>query len=248
MAAVRGTGPQSVRAEASKRNVLPPNPPEDPCEHRYLNDIQNSYNKATALYWADGRFYYGKPHSAFTHPAKAFNVIYSERFLAKGYNTDIEFNTFVAKTIQLQDPEMYQYAINTEPYQQTVFDVIRTHQSLCQKLADIKPTFETLVYPYRPTTRATPKALDFGVDEQYMYYRLRPLSRALIIFFENPLSEPQDLLVKLIQTGVKDGLSAQSTSLVSSLNSSLNSSLKSSLGMKTVSRYGFPQNCNQICY
>ncbi|KUJ08323.1 uncharacterized protein LY89DRAFT_765180 [Mollisia scopiformis] len=173
-----------------------------------LDDIQDCYNKATAIYWADYRFHFKTRQSPLTYSAKAMNVIYPQWFLAKVHNTDIEFNNFVAKTINLQDTEMYRYAVDTEVYQQTVADVVKTHKSLCKRLADVKPVFESLVYPYMPKRPLLKGALFFGVDEEFMYYRLRPLFRALIIFVDNPLSEPQDLLVKLIRTGLEDNLSA----------------------------------------
>lgn len=155
-----------------------------------LDDIRDCYNKATATYWADYRFQCKMKQSPMTYAAKALNVIYPQWFLAKGHNTDIEFNNFIAKTIKLQDTDMYRNVVDTQVYQQTVADVVKTHRLLCKKLADMKPVFKTLQYPYIPKVPTLKGSLCFSVDEEFWYCRLQPLFHALIIFVDNPLAEP----------------------------------------------------------
>ncbi|KAE8444355.1 hypothetical protein EG329_000665 [Mollisiaceae sp. DMI_Dod_QoI] len=162
-----------------------------PLPHIKLEDAQDCYNKATAIYWTDCRPYPALEAQLFCGPISAMTVIYPQWFLVKGHNTDIEFGRFVAKTIKLQD---------TELRQQNIADVLSTHRSLCEKLVASKSEFETL--------KVTGKK-SFSLDiEDHQYYKLRPLFRALIVFVDNPSSRRQELLVKLIRTGFTEGLSA----------------------------------------
>ncbi|KUJ14120.1 uncharacterized protein LY89DRAFT_737115 [Mollisia scopiformis] len=161
-----------------------------------LFDVQDCCNKATAIYWADYRQKQACNPTYFTMLIKALNVIYPQWFLVDGHHTDIEYGRFVAKFIRLQDAEIRQ---------QTVAGVLKVHQELCERVITPDPPIETIEYQH--WTRYS--KFYFNIDiKNRIYYRLRPLFQALVIYVEDIEHRCHELPVKLIRTGFTDSLSA----------------------------------------
>jgi hypothetical protein len=92
-----------------------------------------------------------------------------------------------------------------------VSDAIETHQSLCSQIKGFKLTFDNLDGQLK-----FPNEVSYLPENwpQRDHYRLLPVFRALIIILDHKIVDPlsdTDPTVKIVLTGMTDGLSAPIT-------------------------------------
>ena len=188
-----------------------------------LEHVQDSYNKSTAIYSIT-------PHlEAHTEAynrdgANRSDIIFSiyEQWF-RDHNVDIEFGSFVAKLIRVEIP-----SIERRP---TVGDFINIHKAWCEHVKTSLPLCNM-------KTDSTGTEIDdpqwevhggIGIiRKQNMYYKLRPLFRALIMVVDEHATPGQEKIVHLFRTNIPSEISAPIS--FESINPKLES-YNSSLGL-----------------
>ena len=174
-----------------------------------LEQIQDSCNKSTAIYFITPHFEphtegYGMDHA---HRSSMIYSIYQQWF--RGHDIDIDFGTFVAKLICLKVP--------SEEQKVTSEDIISIHKAWCDHVRIALPSCSGRKDLTGTETENPTHLLDrYGMlgmnQEQNMYYKLRPIFRALIIIIDDYQSEKvTETVVHLIRTNITSELSAPIT-------------------------------------
>ena len=153
--------------------ILTPSLPNPPVR---LEHIQDSYNKSTAVYSITPKL---EPRTIAysSDSAKRSEIIYTiyEQWFC-GHHVDIDFGNFVAKLISIRVPSPEQ-AI-------TVEGIIDIHRAWCDHVEHTLPLCSN-------RTDMDDRLYNddhgpIGINQkQHMYYKLRPLFRALIIIVDH---------------------------------------------------------------
>ena len=160
-----------------------------------LEEIQESCNKSTALYWTPEP----GPRSLQTPHRNIIFSIYDQWF--RGHDTDIEFGRFVARLIALRRPLGEQGA--------TIQDILAIHRAWCETVAVTLPTFFDQEVGEWSGEGPFPGS-NFNTT-QHMHYQLQPLFRALIVVYDHSVRYGREPIVHIIRTGDTTGLSAPIT-------------------------------------
>lgn len=171
-----------------------------------LEHIQDSCNKSTAIYSITPHL---EGHTAAYNRdcANRSDMIFSiyEQWF-RGHHVDIDFGSFVAKLIHVEIPSIEQ--------RPTVGDIIKIHKAWCDHVEISLPLCS------RKTdstgTEMDDPPLEFhgsiGINrKQNMYYKLRPLFRALIMIVDHNASPGAEKIVHLFRTNIPSKLSASIT-------------------------------------
>ena len=170
-----------------------------------LEQIQDSCNKSTAIYSL-------APHLERSINRRAFNFerstrddiifeLYEQWF--HDHSVDIDFGTFVAKLIRIET--------SNDARPQTIDDIITAHKAwcdhvdinlpLCSRKNSIGGDIQDPILAHGP----------IGINKrQHMYYKLRPLFRALILVIDHHATPglENEKLVHLIRANIPSKLSA----------------------------------------
>lgn len=148
-----------------------------------FDQIQDSCNKSTAIYWAVSTSYSAKKNLDHVYdgrdPVAMINSLYPQWF--RGHHMDIEFGNFVAKLVCIETAKKKQEAM--------IQDIIAIHLAWCNHVIATLPRFaveKIAIEDHGP----------LGINqEQNKYYKLRPLFRALIIIVDRNVSEGAEPVV-----------------------------------------------------
>lgn len=169
----------------------------------YLEHIQDSCNKSTAIYSIAPHL---EPHTdALCWDASLRDdfifSIYEQWF--RDHNVDIDFGNFVAKFIRIET--------SNDEQSQIIEDIIKTHTAWCEHVETSLPlcfrkkdsTGAEIDYPYFEFHGA------MGINRrQAMFYKLQPLFRALILVVDHRARSGAEKLVHLVRTNTPSKLSA----------------------------------------
>lgn len=149
--------------------------------------LQDCCNKSIAIY-----------QNGPSDPSHIYNEIYKQWF--RGHQTYLDFATFLAKIVML-------HRLGGPP--ETLTDIVRMHHELCDQVV----AFQEMLDRHDGTKLDSGGMFDWGLNwKQRSCYRLRQLFRALIIIVNGELVDgDSDQTVRLVLTGVTDGLSAPIT-------------------------------------
>ena len=181
--------------------------PSSPTPQVQLEQVQDSCNKSTAIYFAT-------PHSeahtlGYVRDAGiGSDLIYSiyEQWF-RSHNMDLDFGKFVAKLICLEIPSDKQTVTDEE--------VVNFHRAWCEHVENTLPLCSKA-----PTGTERDKDMYrlhhhgmTGINvKQHMYYNLLPTFRALIMVIDNhKTDEISERVVRLVRTGISSALSAPIT-------------------------------------
>ena len=180
--------------------------PSSPTPQVQLEQIQDSCNKSTAIYFITPHF---ESHTLnYSRDGAGSDIIHSiyEQWF-RSHHMDIDFGKFVAKLICLK----------TSSDEQTVTgeEVISFHKAWCQHVETTLPLCSKAL-----TGTEHEKDMyrldNYGVtgvnQKQHMYYNLQPLFRALIMIIDNhPSDTISERIVHLVRTDNTSELSAPIT-------------------------------------
>ena len=183
--------------------------PSSPIPQVQLEQIQDSCNKSTAIYFISPHF---EPHTTnYGRDAEdRSDIIYSiyEQWF-RSHHVDIDFGKFVAKLICLKIPSDEQTVTGEE--------VIGIHKAWCEHVDNTLP----LCSKEKDSTGAETENFSYklnyygmtGISEkQHMHYNLLPILRALIIIIDNHASDKStERVVHLVRTNITSELSAPIT-------------------------------------
>lgn len=177
-------------------------PPRRSLSQISFDQIQDSCNKSTAIYWTVSTSYSAKKNLDHVHDGgdrvAMINSIYPQWF--RGHHMDIEFGNFVAKLVCIETTKKKQEAM--------IQDIIAIHLAWCDHVIATLPRFAVEKIGIEGHG---PLGINQVNQEQNKYYKLRPLFRALIIIVDRNVSEGAEPVVYLICTGITSGLSAPIT-------------------------------------
>ena len=177
-----------------------------PVPQVYLEQVQDSCNKSTAIYYITPRL---ETHSVLNgrdsvNRSDMTFLIYEQWF--RNHHVDIDFGKFVTKPIRVQIASIEQ--------RPTVEDIIKVHRKWCEHVEVNLPLCS-------PKTDSTGTKIDdppfedhgaVGINRrQNMYYKLRPLFRALVMIVDDHISSDAEKIVHLIRTNLPSELSAPIT-------------------------------------
>ncbi|KAL9580343.1 MAG: hypothetical protein Q9212_004554 [Teloschistes hypoglaucus] len=178
-------------------------PPSSSIPQVYLEHIQDSCNKSTAIYSITPR---PEPHTDAYCRDVALRIeiiflIYEQWF--RDHNVDIDFGNFVTKFIRIETSNDEQH--------QTIENIIKIHTAWCEHVEISLP----LCSRKKDSTGAEIDDPSFefhgcmGINRrQAMFYKLQPLFRALILVVDHRASSGAEKLVHLVRTNTPSKLSA----------------------------------------
>ena len=168
-----------------------------------LEQIQDSCNKSTAIYSL-------APHmerstSAFSNDLAIRDDImfsvYEQWF--HGHNVDIDFGSFFAKLIRIETSNDQQC--------QTIEDIITAHKAWCDHVEISLPLCSRKDSTEKESDHRMLHGLAGINKRQNIYYKLRPLFRALILVIDHHAAPGVEKLVHLIRTDIPSKISAPIT-------------------------------------
>ena len=181
--------------------------PSPPAPQVQLEQIQDSCNKSTAIYFTTPQSHSHTSNYA-RNVGELSDIIYSiyEQWF-QSHNMDIDFGKFVAKLICLK----------TSSDEQTVTgeEVISLHKAWCEHVDNTLP-----LCSIDPTGTEHAKAMyrldNYGATginvKQHIYYNLPPTFRALIMIIDHHASNKfSERVVHLVRTDITADLSAPIT-------------------------------------
>ena len=157
-----------------------------------LEHIQDSCNKSTAIYSITSPWI---PHTPLLSRDKAIHSdlcfsFYEQWF--RDHNVDIDFGTFIAKLIHIEVADNEQ--------RPNVSDVIGIHKAWCDHVEATLPLCSVEKDIGDPSRECHS---GIGIDrKQNIYYRLRPLFRALILIVDHHASPGAEKVVHLVRTNI----------------------------------------------
>lgn len=173
-----------------------------PIPQVHLEHIQDSCNKSTAIYSITPHLK-GHTEAYSRDSANRRDIVFSiyEQWLRD--HVDIDFESFVAKLIHVEIPSVEQ--------RPTVEDIIKIHKMWCEHVEISLPLCSR-------ETNSIGREIDdpsfefhgcIGINrKQNMYYKLRPLFRAVIMIFDHHASPDAEKIVHLFRTNIPSELSA----------------------------------------
>ena len=179
--------------------------PRDQLEQVQLENIQDSCNKSTAIYFITPHF---EPHTEeycrdYRHREEMMYSIYEQWF--QSHDIDIDFGNFVAKLICLKIP--------SDEHKITGEHIIIFHKAWCDH---VETTLPLCSEEKNLTETSTEELIRNGMNginkEQHMHYKLQPIFRALIMIIDDYASEKgTERVVHLVRTTLRSELSAPIT-------------------------------------
>ena len=171
-----------------------------------LEHIQDSCNKSTAIYSITPHLE-GHTEAYNRDGANRSDIIFSiyEQWF-RHHSLDIDFGGFVAKLLRIEIPSTEQ--------RPTVQDIIKIHKAWCEHVETCLPLCARRIDSTGTEIEDSPYEWHgaIGINrKQNMYYKLRPLFRALIIIVDEHATPRQEKVVHLIRTNIPSELSAPIT-------------------------------------
>ena len=178
--------------------------PSSPIPQVQLEQLQDSCNKSTAIYFITPDL---EPRTS-NYAGDRSDIIYSiyEQWF-RSHNLDIDFGKFVAKLICLKTPSDEQMVTSEE--------VLSMHKAWCEHVENALPLGPKGKDPTETET-ASYKIDNYGVtginEKQQAHYSLLPTFRALIMIIDNQASDKgTERVVHLVRTNFTTELSAPIT-------------------------------------
>lgn len=160
--------------------------PQVPVPRIKLGEVQDCGNKSVAIYFTGQQ-------SNRQVTGSMYDFIYRRWY--HGTNTDLEFNVFLARPIRLKT--------TARPATSNILeDTLKVHLSLCSQLHERERILDA-----EDAATPTEMLLTSVRKDQHQFYRIQPLFRALLMFFDHPAPWLEEGKVQLIKTGVTTGLS-----------------------------------------
>ena len=168
-----------------------------------LEHIQDSCNKSTAIYSITPHLE-GHTEAYDRDGANRSDIIFSiyEQWFCD-HSVDIDFGGFVAKLIRIEIPSI--------EHRPPVEDIVKIHKAWCEHVEICLPLCGRKLDSTGTGIDDSPFEWNgsIGINrKQNMYYKLRPLFRALIIIVDEDATPGQEKIVHLIRTNIPSGLSA----------------------------------------
>lgn len=168
-----------------------------------LEQIQDSCNKFTAIYSLASHLERSTLAFHFDKGIRDDIMFSTYEQWFHDHNVDIDFGSFAAKLIRIETS-------NNKPCQ-TIEDIITAHKAWCDHVEISLP----LCSRKNSTEGENDRPLlhgPIGINKrQNIYYKLRPLFRALILVIDHHASPGVEKLVHLIRTNISSKLSAPIT-------------------------------------
>ena len=172
-----------------------------------LEHIQDSCNKSTAIYSIKPDRARSYANQA-TDPDWCSDLIFSiyERWF-RDHQVDIDFGNFIAKHIRVEIP--------SDEHRPAAEDIIHIHKAWCEHLEDNLHLCSTKRNKTGKEIDDPPREYIVGYRpnrKQNMYYKIKPLFRALIMIVDQHASlEDAEKIVRLFRTNIPAKLSTPIT-------------------------------------
>lgn len=177
-----------------------------PIPEVHLEHIQDSCNKSTAIYSISPHLE-GHTEAYVRDSSNRGDIVFSiyEQWF-RDHNIDIDFGNFVAKLIRVKIPSIEQ--------RPNVGDIIKIHKAWCEHVETSLPLCSRK--KDSTGTEIDDPPFEFhgsiGINrKQNMYYKLRPLFRALIMIVDYDANPGEEKIVHLFRTNIPSELSAPIT-------------------------------------